>query len=129
MPYSMNANRKAWWHLATVSTLLLVADQLPDWHKLWFVSETGHFHTTYTITAVLVLGLFLRWRPALGLLVAWQVLHLFLIYFALSHDLSGGEYTFGYLLLAFLRLAALCILFFSADINRYVRRQPIALAS
>ncbi|OUJ75081.1 hypothetical protein [Hymenobacter crusticola] len=120
----MNPNQKAWWHLGFVGMCLLVADQLPQWHKLWFVSETGHYHTSSTITVLLLLSMFLRRRPSLGLMVAWQMVQLFIIGSVLLLSFPDGNYVFGFSLLGFLRLIALGVIFFSAELNRYVRYKP-----
>lgn len=125
----MNSDRKAYWHLAWVGVCLLVADQLPQWQKLWFVSETGHFHTSSTLTVLLLLGMFLRWRLSLGLMVVWQVVQLFLIGSVLALSFSGGNYVFGFSLLGFLRLSALGIIFLSPAIYQHLRSKSAGVTN
>lgn len=129
MPIPMTSNRKAWCLLAVISVCVLVADRLPEWHKLWFVAESGQYHTSSGITVLLLAGMFLRWRPALGLMVVWQLLHCVFIYLALFHGFPTGDHTPGYSVLAFLRLTALGIIFLSAEVNRYVRYKSTNHAS
>lgn len=121
MPIPTTSNRKAWWLLAIIGVCALVADRLPEWQKLWFVGESGQYHTSSGITVLLLVGMFLRWRSSLALMVGWQLIHCVIIYLALFHSFPAGNHTPGYSMLAFLRLTVLGIIFLSTEVNRYVR--------
>ena len=103
---------------------LLLAAYLPAWHKPWFVTESGHFGGGNTLTFLLLLGLFLRWRPALGLTYILLALQLLVAGYILSYNIPAGGPIFGFLITSTLHLVAGFILYFSADIKLYFSQQP-----
>lgn len=111
-------------HLALVAACLLLADYLPAWHKPWFVAESGHFGGGSTLTFLLVLGLFLRWRPALGLTYILLALQLMVAGYILSCNIPTGGPTFGFLAVSCLRLLAGFLVYCSAPIKQYLSQQP-----
>jgi hypothetical protein len=111
-------------HLALVAACLLLAAYLPVWQKLWFVAESGHFGGGTGWLWLLLLGLYRRWRLALGLTYTLLALQLLLAGYILSYTISAGGPTLGFLLNSGLYLLAGCILYFSPDLKQYFSQQP-----
>jgi hypothetical protein len=114
-------------HLAVVAACLLVAAYLPAWHKLWFVAESGHFGGGNLCLWLLLLGLYRRWRLALGLTYAYLLLQLVVAGFILSCNIPTGRPTLGFVLISSLNLVGLLILYYSSAIQRYLGGQQAGL--
>ncbi|OON67702.1 hypothetical protein [Hymenobacter sp. CRA2] len=114
----MPSKQRAWWLLGLVAACLLLANALPAWQKLWFVTETGRISSSNTLTALLLMGLYLRWHPARALLIILTGLSLLVTVFALSYPHPG--HMLGYAITAPLHLVALAVLLFSTDIRHYL---------
>lgn len=118
----VNARRQ----LALVAACLLLADYLPIWRKLWFVAESGHFGGGSFLTVLLLLGLYRRWRPALGLTYAFVGLQLVLAGFIIYCNSTMGGPLLGFLLISALHLGALAILSCATDLNQYLKSRAAA---
>jgi hypothetical protein len=104
-------------HLALVAACLLLAAYLPAWHKLWFVAESGHFGGGAGWVWLLLLGLYRRWRLALGLTYTLLALQLLLAGYILAYNIPTGGPTLGFLLNSGLYVLAGCILYCSPDLK------------
>lgn len=107
--------------LALVAACLLAAAYLPGWRKLWFVAESGHIGGGNLLTWLLLVGLYRRWQPALGLTYALVGLQLVVAGYVLAYNATHGGPLLGFLLISSLHLLALSILYFSADLNCYLK--------
>ena len=107
--------------LALVAAFLLVAAYLPGWRKLWFVAESGHIGGGNLLTWLLLLGLYRRWQPALGLTYASIGLQLVVAAYISAYNSTHGGPLLGFVLISSLHLLALGILYFSSDLNRYLK--------
>ncbi|MGI4761211.1 MAG: hypothetical protein ACRYF0_10925 [Janthinobacterium lividum] len=110
--------------LAVVAACLLLAAYLPVWHKLWFVAESGHFGGGTGWVWLLLLGLYQRWRLALGFTYMLLTLQLLLAGYILSQNIPTGGPTLGFLVNSSLYLLAGCILYFSSDLKQYFSQLP-----
>ncbi|KAA9333470.1 hypothetical protein F0P96_10910 [Hymenobacter busanensis] len=119
----MYSPQKARLHLSLIAACLLTANLLPTLNKLWFVSESGNYSGSPLLTALVLAGMFNRWRPARALLAALSGLHFMLLYFMVH---SGGLASVrpGFYATGALHLLALGILCFSPDLNRYMHDAP-----
>jgi hypothetical protein len=124
----MYSKKTAELHLYLIAGCLFVADFLPRWHKLWFVTETGNFSTSAFVSLLLVVALFKRWRHAFGLMVVWLIVRFCLSASIVYHNIADEGPILGHLIINTLNLAALGILCCSSDIRRYLndKAQPLA---
>jgi hypothetical protein len=120
-----SARSAAQLHLALVAACLLLAAYLPVWHKLWFVAESGNFGGGTGWIWLLLLGLYRRWRLALGFAYALLGLQLLLAGYVLSYNIPTGGPTLGYLVNSGLYLLAGSILYCSPDLKQYFGQQPL----
>ncbi|TVT43652.1 hypothetical protein FNT36_06090 [Hymenobacter setariae] len=113
-------------HLAVVAACLLLAAYLPTWRKLWFVAESGHFGGGNLCLWLLLLGLYRRWRWALGLTYAYVLLQLGVAgYILLLNSTTGGP-TLGFALISGLNVVGLLVLYQSGALHRYLGSSPIS---
>jgi hypothetical protein len=110
--------------LGLVAACLLLAAYLPTWHKLWFVAESGHYGGGTTWVWLLLLGMYQRWRLALGLTYTLIALQLLLAGYVLSYNIPAGGPVLGFVLNSGLYLLAGGILYFSPDLKQYFSHQP-----
>jgi len=113
--------------LALVAVCLLLATYLPIWHKLWFVAESGNFGGGTSWVWLLLLGLYRRWRLALGFTYTLLALQLMLAGYILSCNIPAGGPTLGFLVNSGLYLLAGGTLYFSSAIKQYLSQPPAAL--
>ena len=107
--------------LAVVAGCLLLAAYLPHWHKSWFVAESGHFGGGNLFTWLLLLGLYRRWQPALGLTYALVGVQLLVAAYIMQYNGAHGGPLLGFALVSSLHLLALGVLYFSPDLTAYLK--------
>jgi hypothetical protein len=117
----MYCKKTAELHLYLIAGCLFVADFLPRWHKLWFVTETGNFSTSAFVSLLLLVALFKRWRHAFGLMVVWLAVRVYFSVFIVYNNIGDDDPVVGHLLVNTLNLAALGILCCSSDVRRYIK--------
>jgi hypothetical protein len=110
--------------LGLVAACLLLAAYLPVWHKLWFVAESGHYSGRTTWVWLLLLGMYQRWRLALGLTYTHIALQLLLAGYVLSYNIPAGGAVLGLVLTSSLYLLAGGVLYFSTTLKQYFSSQP-----
>ena len=111
-------------HLAFVAACLLLAAYLPTWHKLWFVAESGHFGGGNLCLWLLLLGLYRRWRLALGLTYLYLLLQLLVAGYIMAYNIPMGGPTLGFWLISGLNLAGLLTLYKSDALQHYLANPP-----